>query len=42
VLAIGSKEYLPDFRVRIVCRAGDDSWESSVELEDTLFHVNIF
>lgn len=42
VLAIGSRRYLPDFRVRIACRAGDDSWESSVELEDPRFHVNVF
>jgi hypothetical protein len=42
VLAIGSREYLPSFRVRIVCRAGDDLWESSVELEDPHFHINVF
>jgi hypothetical protein len=42
VLAIGSAEYLPEFRVRVVCRAGDDVWESSIELEDPRFHLNIF
>ena len=33
VLAVGSTPSLPTFRVRIVCRAGDDCWEWSEQLD---------
>jgi hypothetical protein len=42
VLAIGSAEWLPEFRVRVVCRSGKDKWESSVELKDPRFHADVY
>ena len=33
VLAVGFTPSLPTFRVRIVCRAGDDGWEWSEPLD---------
>lgn len=33
VLSLGSNETLPDFRVRIVCTAGDESWPGSFALD---------
>lgn len=42
VLAIGPAEQLPEFRVRVVCRKGQDSWESSILLDDPRFRINVY
>lgn len=42
VLGIGAAENLPQFRVRIHCRIGKDTWEDAYVLEDPRFHVNVF
>ena len=42
VLSIGPAEQLPEFQVRVVCRKGQDSWESSRLLDDPRFHIGIY
>ena len=41
VPSIGSADDLPEFRVRIRCRIGNDSWEDAF-LDDPRFHPNVF
>jgi len=42
VLCIGPAEMLPEFRVRIRCRIGKDSWEDAYVLDDPRFHIGIY
>ncbi|GAB7003941.1 hypothetical protein JCM18899A_14130 [Nocardioides sp. AN3] len=39
ILAMGSGESLPEFRVRIRTRIGKDTWEDAYVLGDPRFHV---
>lgn len=42
MLAIGSSESLPEFRLVIRCRIGRDSWEVAHVLDDPRFHIGIY
>jgi hypothetical protein len=42
VLSIGSADDLPEFRVRVRSRIGNDTWEDAYVLDDPRFHLNVF
>lgn len=42
VLAIGSAENLPEFRVRIKCRIGKETWDDAAVLPQPRFHGFVF
>ena len=42
VLSIGAGETLPEFRVRIRCRVGKDTWEDAHVLDDPRFHLGVY
>jgi hypothetical protein len=42
VLSIGAADDLPEYRVRIRCRVGKDTWEDAYVLDDPRFHLGIY
>ncbi|WP_456695105.1 hypothetical protein [Aeromicrobium sp. P5_D10] len=42
VLCMGVSEVVPEFRVRVECRRGEDTWPSSHLLESPRFYLGIY